>query len=86
MNCKLPWTSSRSKELQNCTTSDHLTNFTALSQSMTYFGESNYYQMTKCLQPCQYYHFKAKQVRIHIQSYIDYISVVLSFSVLDGAY
>ena len=61
-------------------------NFTVLSRSVMYNGEPNYYQISKCLQPCQYYHFKAKQVRIHIQSYIDYISIVLSVPVLDGAY
>ena len=63
MKCKLPWTSNENKQdMQTCHTNDHLMNFSTLSQSMMYFGESRYYQVTKCLQPCKYYYFKAKQV------------------------
>ena len=32
-----------------------------------YLGEPNYYNLTKCLQPCKYYHFHAKQVIIYIK-------------------
>ena len=83
MNCKLPWTSGGSKELKNCTTSDHLMNFKDLSISMMYLGEPNYYNLTKCLQPCKYYHFYAKQVIIYIQCYI---AIVIFAVFLDASY
>ena len=66
MNCKLPWTSGRSKDLENCSTSEHLMHFQALSMSLMYFGEPNYYNYTRCLQPCKYYHFHAKEVMIYV--------------------
>ena len=67
MKCKLPWTSDENKEdMQVCSSNDHLMNFSTLSRSMMYFGESKYYQVTKCLQPCQYYYFKAKQVSFRV--------------------
>ena len=69
MKCKLPWTSDKNKDMQVCSTNEHLMNFSTHSQSMMYFGESKYYQITKCLQPCKYYYFTAKQVRFLVHTY-----------------
>ena len=85
MNCKLPWTIGRTKELKDCATSEHLMNFQSLSMSLMYLGEPNYYNITKCLNPCTYYHFEAKQVRIYTQSYSYYITLLLHVS-LDVSY
>ena len=67
MNCKLPWTSRRAKELQNCTTSDHLMTFQAVSMNLMYMGEAQYYNVTQCMNPCKYYYYRSKEVRIDIK-------------------
>ena len=63
IGCRLPWNKGNTS-LQNCSTAEELKKFYTLAEHMMYSGENRYYQMTKCEQPCDYFFYRAKQVRI----------------------
>ena len=63
IGCKLPWIKDNTTDTEECSTAEHLRQFYTVSEHMMYSGENRYYQMTGCVQPCDYYFYRAKEVR-----------------------
>ena len=63
MGCKLYWRKRSAKSpLEDCSTSDHFRQFQQILRSFMYLGEDQYYNITKCVAPCTYFHYNLKNV------------------------
>ena len=63
IGCKLPWTKVHDNKKGKCSTTEHLNEYTKTLEKIKYFGEARYYNMTKCIAECTYYHYTTKQVQ-----------------------